>query len=41
VALAAFARRFPNPRLVEDPPPYRPSPILRGPRHLKVDVGKS
>jgi cytochrome P450 len=40
VALAAFARRFPNPRLVEDPPPYRPSPILRGPRHLMVDVGK-
>ena len=24
--------------LAEDPPPYRPSPILRGPLHLPVDV---
>ncbi|MCG2623957.1 cytochrome P450 [Arthrobacter sp. I2-34] len=38
VALTEFARRFRNPRLAEDPPPYRPSPILRGPRHLAVDV---
>jgi cytochrome P450 len=38
VALTEFARRIPNPRLAEDPPPYRPSPILRGPLHLPVDV---
>jgi cytochrome P450 len=38
VALTAIARRLENPRLVVDPPPYRPSPILRGPRHLLVDV---
>jgi len=36
LALAALARRLDNPRLVEDPPPYRPSPVLRGPRHLRV-----
>jgi cytochrome P450 len=36
VALAEMARRLENPRLVSDPPPYRPSPILRGPRHLDV-----
>lgn len=38
VALTEFARRVRNPQLAEDPPPYRPSPILRGPRHLPVDV---
>jgi cytochrome P450 len=37
VALAALARRLVNPRLVEDPPPYRPNAVLRGPRHLLVD----
>jgi cytochrome P450 len=37
-ALTAFANSFRNPRLAEDPPPYRPSPILRGPLHLPVDV---
>jgi cytochrome P450 len=37
-ALAAMARRLVNPRLVTDPPPYRPSPILRGPRHLEVAI---
>ena len=36
LALAALASRLDNPRLVEDPPPYRPSPVLRGPRHLRV-----
>ncbi len=36
VALAEMARRLVNPRLVVDPPPYRVSPILRGPRHLEV-----
>jgi len=38
VALPALARRLVNPRLVTDPPPYRPSPELRGPRHLTVDI---
>ncbi len=34
VALVSLARRLKNPRLVEDPPPYRPGASLRGPRHL-------
>ena len=38
IVLAELARRVQNPRLVEDPPPYRPSPVLRGPVHLKVDI---
>jgi cytochrome P450 len=38
VALPALARRLVNPRLVTDPPPYRPSPVLRGPRHLLVEI---
>lgn len=38
VALPALARRLTNPRLVGDPPPYRPNPILRSPRHLIVDL---
>jgi cytochrome P450 len=38
IALTALARRLVNPRLVVDPPPYRPSPVLRGPRHLLVEV---
>jgi cytochrome P450 len=36
MALAELAGRLDNPRLIEDPPPYRPSPVLRGPRHLRV-----
>jgi cytochrome P450 len=36
VALSAIARRLVNPRLVEDPPPYRPNAVLRGPLHLPV-----
>lgn len=39
MALNELIRRLPNPRLVEDPPPYRPNPVLRGPRHLMVDCG--
>jgi cytochrome P450 len=35
-ALPQLARRLVNPRLVADPPPYRPNPVLRGPRHLQV-----
>ncbi|MEV8517360.1 cytochrome P450 [Dactylosporangium sp. NPDC051484] len=38
VALSELARRLVHPRLVVDPPPYRPSPTLRGPRHLLVDI---
>src|SRR5262249_31692547 len=37
VALPELARRLVTPRLVTDPPPYRPSPVLRGPRHLHVE----
>ncbi|MFI2645409.1 cytochrome P450 [Streptomyces sp. NPDC018610] len=38
IALAELARRLDNPRLAEDPPPYRRNAVLRGPRHLNVDV---
>jgi cytochrome P450 len=37
VALRQFFRRLKQPRLRLDPPPYRPSPALRGPRELVVD----
>src|SRR4029079_1815133 len=36
IALGTLFRRLDNPRLVEDPPPYRPSPVLRGPVHLPI-----
>jgi fatty acid omega-hydroxylase len=36
-AFEAFLRRVENPRLVQDPPPYRISQVFRGPRHLLVD----
>ncbi|MFF4015733.1 cytochrome P450 [Streptomyces sp. NPDC001843] len=36
LALSELARRLDNPRLVEDPPPYRPNAVLRGPRHLRI-----
>jgi cytochrome P450 len=36
-AFDAFLRRVDNPRLVEDPPPYRISQVFRGPRHLFID----
>jgi cytochrome P450 len=38
VALAELARRLVNPRLLEDPPPYRQNATLRGPRHLPVEI---
>lgn len=38
VAVSEFFRRVENPRLVEDPPPYRHNQIFRGPRHLLVDI---
>jgi cytochrome P450 len=36
LALTELVRRLGNPRLVNDPPPYRQNPVLRGPRHLSV-----
>jgi cytochrome P450 len=38
LALTELARRLDNPRLATDPPPYRPNSVLRGPRHLLVDI---
>lgn len=38
IALAELARRLENPRLVADPPPYRPNAVLRGPRHLPLAI---
>ncbi|MFG2518195.1 cytochrome P450 [Streptomyces sp. NPDC048527] len=38
IALTELAHRLKNPRLVADPPPYRRSPSLRGPRHLLVEI---
>jgi hypothetical protein len=35
--LAEITRRLTNPRLVDDPPPYRPSVVPRGPIHLMVE----
>jgi cytochrome P450 len=29
-----------QPRLIVDPPPYRPSPLLRGPEHLPIEVAE-
>ncbi|WP_086695252.1 cytochrome P450 [Streptomyces recifensis] len=37
-AVGEFVRRVENPRLVEDPPPYRHNQIFRGPRHVLVDI---
>jgi len=36
IALTELARRLDHPRLVADPPPYRSSAVLRGPRHLNI-----
>ncbi|KJK59187.1 cytochrome P450 [Saccharothrix sp. ST-888] len=36
LALTELVRRLDNPRLVEDPPPYRQNAVLRGPRHLGI-----
>ncbi|MFF4398842.1 cytochrome P450 [Streptomyces sp. NPDC001480] len=38
IAVGDFVRRVENPRLVEDPPPYRHNQIFRGPRHVLVDI---
>lgn len=39
IALNGLVRHLENPRLVADPPPYRQSAVLRGPRHLLVRQG--
>ncbi|MGW3077229.1 cytochrome P450 [Kitasatospora sp. NPDC001132] len=39
IALTELARRLDRPRLVADPPPYRRSPVLRGPIHLHIEQG--
>jgi cytochrome P450 len=38
IALREFVGRFEDPRLVLDPPPYRPNAALRGPSELVIDV---
>jgi cytochrome P450 len=38
IALREMARRLVNPRLLQDPPPYRFNPTLRGPRELAVAI---
>jgi hypothetical protein len=38
LAFENFIRRVENPRLVEDPPPYRRSPMFRGPQHLWINI---
>src|SRR6185436_8586629 len=40
IALGELARRLEHPRLVADPPPYRPNPVLRGPLHLLVEFDR-
>ncbi|MFD0400818.1 cytochrome P450 [Kitasatospora sp. NPDC127121] len=36
LALTALIHRLDGPRLLQDPPEYRRSPVLRGPRHLPL-----
>jgi cytochrome P450 len=38
-ALTALATRLIDPRLLEDPPPYRPGASLRGPERLMLGIG--
>jgi cytochrome P450 len=38
IAFGELVRRLSQPRLVVDPPPYRPSATLRGPAHLLIAV---
>ncbi|GHO93467.1 cytochrome P450 [Reticulibacter mediterranei] len=38
IAFTELVRRLSQPSLVVDPPPYRPSPLLRGPEHLLMTV---
>ena len=38
IAFTELVRRLSQPSLVVEPPPYRPSPLLRGPEHLLIAV---
>jgi cytochrome P450 len=38
IAFLELLRRLEQPHLVVDPPPYRPSPLLRGPEHVLIKV---
>jgi cytochrome P450 len=38
IALLELARRLVRPRLLQDPPPYRESPLLRGPAELRLAI---
>jgi len=40
LAFEALTRRFPGLTLVDDAPPYRPNPVLRGLVRLEVEVGR-
>src|SRR5262249_39753197 len=40
IAFTELVRRLEQPRLVVDPPPYRLSPLLRGPEQLQIAVEK-
>lgn len=39
VAVGTLARRFPRMRLVGGPIEYQPNHMIRGPRHVRVDLG--
>jgi cytochrome P450 len=39
-AVEVFLARVENPRLVVDPPPYRPNQFFRGPIHLEIDFDR-
>ena len=39
-AVEVFLNRVVNPRLVVDPPPYRPNQFFRGPLHLLIDFDR-
>ncbi|MBF6047158.1 cytochrome P450 [Streptomyces sp. NRRL B-1677] len=41
IALTTLINLLDGPRLLKDPPEYRNSPVLRGPRHLLLGQGKS
>src|SRR5262249_54451911 len=38
IVVPELVQRLDRPRLVVDPPPYRETPMLRGPRELLVEV---
>jgi cytochrome P450 len=40
LAFENFIHRVDNPRLVEDPPTYRRSPMFRGPQHLWIEFDR-